>query len=308
MMKSLAAFAMRSPVKAVLVIVGLAVASLLFFPLSWPLSYFSAGVVALVVLSQGSRDSVLIVLGATALLAAAAMLLGSGQIGIGYALSIWLPTWLTAQWLKQSHSLGQTLLLVGLVGLAGILVMFLLMGNPTQWWSQYFEQQVIPALKQAGVEFPDEAAFRTALQQMAGLMTGILMASLVLSASIGIVIGRYWQSLLFQTGFGQEFRQLRLGTLAAGVALLIVALSQFVGGRTGEWLVDAAIVVIAVFLFQGLAIGHQLASRLQSGQVWIVTLYILLFFTMPYGAVVIATLGMLDNWIDIRRRFPGAAG
>lgn len=307
-MKSLAAYAMRGPSKAIISVVGLAIASLLLLPLSWLLSYVSAGLVALVTLTQSNRDSILIVLGATAVMVAFTGLTGEPASGVGYVLTVWLPTWLAAQWLKQRNSLGQTLLLIGLVGLLGIVLMFLLMGNPTEWWGHYFEQQVLPVLKQAGMEFPDEAAFREVLMQMAGYMTGVLMALLVLSASLGVIIGRYWQSVLFQPGFGQEFRQLRLGTLAALGGLIIVALAQFISGLPGEWLVDAAIVVMTVFLFQGLAIGHSLAARSANAQVWVIALYIVLFFTLPYGAVLIAILGMLDNWIDIRRRFSGAVG
>ena len=137
-------------------------------------------------------------------------------------------------------------------------------------------------------------------------MTGALLTTLVLSAAIAVLIGRYWQARLFQVGSPQEFHQLRLGTLAAGIGLVIVALAQFVGGLAGQWLVNAAMVVLSVFLFQGLAIGHQLAGRAPNGQPWVVALYIVLLFTLPYGAIAIAMLGILDNWIDIRRRFPDA--
>lgn len=308
MMKSLASYAMRGPSKAILVMVGMAVASLLFFPLSWPISYLSAGIVALIALTQSSRDGLLIVLGATAILALLGWFFGGPLFGLGYALAVWSPAWLVAQWLRQRQSLPQALLLAGLVGLLGIVVMFLLLGDPAQWWGNYFEQQVLPGLKQAGVEFQDEAALRTMMQEAARFMTGAMMASLVLSAIIGVLAGRYWQALLFETGDPREFHQLRLGTLAAGVALVIVALAQFVDGLAGQWLANAAMVVMTVFLFQGLAVGHQLASRSANAQVWLVALYIVVFFTMPYGVIVIAMLGMLDNWIELRRRFPGAAG
>lgn len=308
MMKSLASYAMRGPSRAITVVLGMAIASLLFFPLSWPISYLGAGIVALVALTQSSRDSLLIVFGATVVLALLSSIIGSPQFGIGYALAVWLPAWLVAQWLRQRQSLSQALLLAGLVGLLGIVVMFLLLGDPQQWWSAYFEQRVMPGLKEAGVEFQDEAAFRAMLQEMAGLMTGVMLASLVLSASIGVLAGRFWQTLLFETGTGREFHELRFGTLAAGVGLLIVALAQFVGGMLGQWLANAALVVMTVFLFQGLAVGHQLAARSGNPQVWLIGLYIVVFFTMPYGVVVIGMLGMLDNWIELRRRFPGAAG
>ncbi|MFP3874700.1 MAG: hypothetical protein ACLFV1_09625 [Thiohalophilus sp.] len=307
MLQSLASYVMRGPLQAILAVVGLAVASLLFFPLSWPLGYLGAGVVALVALTQASRESLLIVFGATAALALLGVGVGSPHYGLGYALSVWLPAWLAAQWLRQHQSLSQTLGLAGLAGLIGIGLMFLLLGDPAQWWSAYFDQRLIPELKEAGVEFPDEAAFRTLLQQVAGVMTGALLATLVLSAVIGVLIGRYWQAGLFEVGSPHEFHQLRLGTLAAGIGLVILALAQFVGGLAGQWLVNAATVVLTVFLFQGLAIGHQLAGRTRNGQPWVVALYILLLFTLPYGAIAIAMLGILDNWIDIRRRIPGAA-
>lgn len=308
MMKSLATFAMRGPSKAILAVAGLAVASLLFFPLSWPLSYASAGIVALVALTQSSRDSLLIVFGATGVLAVLGILVGGILFGIGYALTVWLPAWLVALWLRQRQSLSQALLLAGLVGLIGISILFVMQGDPTQWWINYFDQHVIQALHNAEVKLPDEAAFRDMLHESAPLMNGAMLTLLVMSAIIGLLLGRYWQAQLFEAVSALEFRQLRFGTLAAGIALLIMALSQFVGGLAGQWLANAALVVATVFLFQGLAVAHALVGRARNPLAWLVALYIVVFFTLPYGVVVIAMLGMLDNWIELRRRFPGAAG
>ncbi len=322
-MKSLAAYAIRGPGRAILVAVGLALVSILFPPLS----LLSTAVVALVVLTQDNRDSILIVLGASVLLAVSVYFvwpaleqtgavnqllkvagLNRASFVLAYVLAVWLPTWLAGQWLKQTGSLGQTLLLTGLVGLLGIGVMFVMMGNPTEWWSQYFDQQVIPGLKKEGIEFTDEAAFRQVLTQIASLMTGALMASLVLISSIGVIVGRYWELLLFHSGgFRREFYQLRLGTLAAGLAVGLLVLPLFFGGILGDLVMNASRVVRIIFLFQGLAVCHNLAGRSQNSKVWIILLYILLFL-LPMAALFVAILGMLDNWIDIRRRFSGAVG
>ena len=58
-----------------------------------------------------------------------------------------------------------------------------------------------------------------------------------------------------------------------------------------------------LFMFQGLAVGHNLIGQHQLGKAWLVGMYVILVFTSPHGVMVFAVLGWLDNSFDFRKRF-----
>ena len=66
---------------------------------------------------------------------------------------------------------------------------------------------------------------------------------------------------------------------------------------------NALVVVLMLFMFQGLAIGHNLVNQYQQGKAWIVGMYVILVFTSPHGLILFAMLGWLDNGFDFRKRF-----
>ena len=62
-------------------------------------------------------------------------------------------------------------------------------------------------------------------------------------------------------------------------------------------------VLAAMVLFlQGLAVVHGMLAKTGSGSVWLVVLYLLLIFFMPQAVMVLATVGLMDVWIDFRAR------
>ncbi len=109
-------------------------------------------------------------------------------------------------------------------------------------------------------------------------------------------------------GFQTEFYQLRFGVTAALVALALVAASfigsGFLNGSIwSDLLVNMLQPVVVIFLFQGLAIGHVLVKVWSLNSAWLVGLYILLFTGLPYSPVLLALLGIADNWLDLRSKF-----
>jgi uncharacterized protein YybS (DUF2232 family) len=66
---------------------------------------------------------------------------------------------------------------------------------------------------------------------------------------------------------------------------------------------NALMVVLMLFMFQGLAVGHNLINQYQQGKAWIVGMYVVLVFTSPHGLVAFAMIGWLDNGFDFRKRF-----
>ncbi len=304
-MKVLVAYVMRGHLQAMLVASGLLLLALVLMPLSWPLSFFSGAVVGLITLVKGSREGLLILLGGGLFVFLLGLLAPGNPVAVtGFAMLVWLPVWLLAMVLRQSMSLSLALLLGGLLGMAVVSGFFLLTGDPAAWWYQHFTTDVLPMLEKAGMVFDDRARLEADLEQASRLMTGSLTAILLLSAVLGLFIARRWQAGLYNPGgFQEAFHQLRFGVSAALVALALLAASFLSSGVWSELLVNMLAPVIVVFLFQGLAIGHALVKAWSLKQVWLVALYVLLLSGLPFSPLLLALLGIVDNWLDLRSKF-----
>ncbi|VAX14268.1 hypothetical protein MNBD_GAMMA24-826 [hydrothermal vent metagenome] len=311
-MKGLAAYVMRGRLQALLIASGLLPLALMLMPLSWPLSFFSAAVVGLVTLVQGVREGLLVLLGGCLVVSLLGLLIpGNVFVVIGFALLAWLPVWFLALVLRQTVSLNLSLLLGALLGIIAVGSFFLFTGDPATWWYQHFIHNVLPVLEKAGMVFNDRTKLEAELLKASHLMTGSLAAFMLLGAVAGLFIARRWQASLYNPGgFQSEFYQLRFGVTPALVALALLAAALLGPGLLGRglWadlLVNILSPVVVVFLFQGLAIGHVLIKARGRNSAWLVGMYMLLLFGLPYSPVLLALLGMFDNWLDLRTKFGG---
>ena len=134
---------------------------------------------------------------------------------------------------------------------------------------------------------------------LSGLIQGIIAAIYLLVVILCLLLGRYWQSKLYNPGgFGVEFKQLKMPLgysivsvlLMLGLSALPVQLAGFVP------------VVTVPMVFAGLALLHYFASK-KAGSIWIVAVYIALFVFGPYTYTLLIFLALLDSLIGFRTRF-----
>lgn len=304
-MKALAAYAMRGRLQATLSVAGLAIVSLLLIPLSWPVSFLSGAAVALVVLVQGPKEGVFTALSAMAILAiVVTLVMGMPMMAGVYTVMVWLPAWLLATTLLLGHSLALAMKVGALLGIGIILAVYVLIPDPAGLWYQHFTEQVLPVMKQAGVVLDKAPGFDTQLREAAKIMTGTTVAFTVLGMWLSLLIARSWQAVLYRPeGFREEFRSLKLGQNSALFAALIAVLATFTEGLLNELAINALVVLLMLFMFQGLAVGHNLVNQYQQGKAWIVGMYVILVFTSTYGLMIFAMIGWLDNGFDFRKRF-----
>ncbi|MEJ2141538.1 MAG: DUF2232 domain-containing protein [Gammaproteobacteria bacterium] len=304
-MKALAAYMMRGRLQAILAAAGLAVLSLLLLPLSWPVSFLSGAAVGLVVLVQGPKEGILTTLGATAILAVLVTVFFRLPTMAGvYALMVWVPAWLLAITLLYGRSLAMAMNVGALLGICVVLGVYALIPNPAGLWYEHFTQQVVPLMERAGMAMDKAGDFDARLREASKVMTGTTVAFSVMAMWLALLIARNWQAVLYNPeGFRQEFRELRLGKPPAIIATLIAVLAVFSGGAVNELAMNALMVVLMLFMFQGLAVGHNLINQYQQGKAWIVGMYVVLVFTSPHGLVAFAMIGWLDNGFDFRKRF-----
>ncbi|RUQ41902.1 MAG: hypothetical protein EKK69_00290 [Candidatus Competibacteraceae bacterium] len=297
-MKALAAFTMRGRASAVLV---MAVAAVLFwlFP---PFMVVSAAALALVTLRRGAAESLLLlVLAGSAATGLAALVLGTPWPMLDVLLAGWLPLWLLALMLRATVSLARTLQVAAALGLVGVLLCYLVLGDPAAWWNSLLEPLRQEAAR-LGPTLP--AAERDTLDRMLALLgewapflPGHLASMILLNGLLALFLGRGWQAALFNPGgFRTEFHALRLGRPLAGLTLVLLA-----GALLSGWvpLTNLALPLSVLYTVQGIALVHALAFARSLSPAWLLLFYLLL---LPLLSQLVLALGLADAWIDLRAR------
>jgi len=308
-MRILAAYIMRGQLQAITTVTGCAVLALVVMPLSWPIGYLSAAGVGLVTLVHGIGEGGKTLLGATVLQAVIGMfMLGSPAIAMAFALSLWLPAWILASVMLTSRSLTMSMQVLLVLGLVAVALAYAVMGDPALWWYNHIVNDVIPSLEKANLSFQKGTDFEQRLANATRMMTGVLVMITAWGMIAGLMIARWWQAILYRPGaFGEEFRTFRLGKGMAMAAVLLVVLATLGKGMLAEVVSNMLLVMIGLLLLQGLAVAHALVAHFKANQVWLVMLYIMLVFLMPYMLVMVAVAGLVDNWADFRKRFQAQA-
>lgn len=302
-MQGIASFAMRGRVPATAA-AGLFGALALVLP---AVGILSAAVVALVTLRQGAQEGLLVGAGAAAMTGLIAYLLFASPLPVlGLVFLSWLPIWLLALVLRFGRSLSLAVQAALGIGLIAILVVYAQEGDPQALWTQLLEPVRTTLVESHGVE---EEASRQVMQQIAGWMTGAFAAGLFLQLAVTLFVARWWQGVLYNPGgFRQEFQQLRAHPVLGYAALPLIVLSVAGQDEGWDWVRDLLLLLVPLFMLQGLAVLHNLAARTGIHKVWLLLLYLLLVFAMPHAALVVSGVGLADTWVNIRARFPNAKG
>ncbi|MCB1762024.1 MAG: DUF2232 domain-containing protein [Gammaproteobacteria bacterium] len=294
-MRFLASLAMRGRSQAAMVATVLAILAL---PLP-PLSILSAAVIALVALRQGLREGMLLItFSGVACALLAQLLFGQALPVVGYVLLMWLPVWVLGGVLRINRSLGTTLSVALLLGVLALAVQYLQSQDPVNAWRELL-QPFIASLVEA--QLVDQAISQQLVESMAEWMPGAIAAGFVMQAMFALIIARWWQSGLYNPGgFKEEFHQLRLPRFLAVISLLMLTLN-WLQPETGL-VTYLTLLLLTGWLFQGVALVHALQTRPGFSIGWLVAMYALLPFAMPYLVSALAIVGFADTWFDFRAR------
>lgn len=304
-MHGLAAFAMSARWRAVAIAAVCAGLAVLAPPLTSPLAYLSAAVIGLVTLRLGAVQGLSVVLAGSMVLTVTGLIVGGLSLPLVISAALlWWPVWVLALLLRSTRSLARVLRAAAALGAVLVILAHVSLGDPSQWWAPRLDAVLGPALAQHGMEaaryIPDLARWMTALS-VAALVFGVLLS---------LLLARAWQAGLYNPGgFGAEFRGLRLGRRFAVAALLIAALAAVPQlGTVAPVATDMLFTVLLVYLLQGLALAHALVQRLQAQRGWLIGLYVMLLAAAPQVVPLLALLGWVDAWVDMRNRIPGRNG
>lgn len=298
-MQALARFIMRGRVQAIGSVVSLAVLSLIVSPLA----IFTTAGVALVTLVHGYREGLFHLFVSTVILAVfTGVALSQPAIGMELALKFWLPAWFLASIVITRKSM--SLAIVVAAAISCLLVSgFYIFADPAAHWYEVINKQLLPMLNEAGMKIQEGPKAEELWQFMSKIMTGSALALFLALQTLGLLLARWWQALLYNPGgFGQEFRQLRFGMVTASIALVTTV---FAIATANEMALNLFFIVIVLMMFQGLAVIHNLVAKCKLSPSLLIGVYVIMLLTLQQGAIgllLIALLGLLDNWLNLRFR------
>lgn len=289
-MRALAEFIMRGRMQAILVVVVSAALPLLF--------WLSAAAGCLVLLRRGLSDALGIL--AWALLPA----IGWWYFGEPRTLLVLLGALGLAMLLRASLSWDRVLLCSVALGLVYGLVLGAVFREPIAAMAGEL-QKLLPQMLD-GVHQQMSVDERARLESLiAPVLTGLLAALLQIVSLLSLMLGRYWQALLYNPGgFGREFRALRL-PLAPAMLLLV---GMLLGPNLGPQMAMLTPLCSVPLVFAAVALLHGLVAQGRLAKFWLVGLYITLLLFMQLTYPLLVVLAIVDSLFDFRGRFERKQG
>nr|WP_008058986.1 MULTISPECIES: hypothetical protein [unclassified Pseudomonas]EJN28764.1 hypothetical protein PMI35_02978 [Pseudomonas sp. GM78]NYU03843.1 hypothetical protein [Pseudomonas sp. SbOxS1] len=284
-MRALAEFIMRGRMQATLVVAGCAALPLLY--------WLGAAAGCLVLLRRGLRDALGVL--ALGLLPALIWWLYSDD---PRALLVLLGSASLALVLRASESWNRVLLVSIAMGVVFSVVLGAVFGPQIEMLAQALIK-VMPSLlgevyQQMSVD--EQARFASLITP---ILTGLIAALLQIVSVLSLIVGRYWQALLYNPGgFGREFRAVRI---PLGPAMLLLA-GMVVTPNLGVQMSMLVPLCSVPLVFAGLALIHGLVAQKRLARFWLVGLYVTLLLFMQLIYPLLVVLAIVDSLIDFRGR------
>lgn len=280
-MRPLAEFVMKGRIQAIGV-AAVSIGSVLF-------AWIGAAVVALVTLRKGFAQGLQVMMWAAL---PALVVSWYGDVG---PLAMLLGTTAAAVVLRASNSWPLALVSVSALGLLMVALLAQFGGAQIDAVHQIIESAVSQWLEQ----MPAEQAALISVPTQSDVIAWLSISS-ALSVVVSLILGRWWQALLYNPGgFQQEFHALRIPA-AMTVGLVMVAMLLV------QWLPEyryAAILMAIPLLLAALGLAHALANYWSWGKPGLSVFYAVVLL-VNLSRPLLLLLAVVDSWLDVRRRLP----
>ena len=268
----------------------------LFLP---PFSFIGGAVIGLATLRYGAAEGLVVLVGSTAVFAAGMWaLVGSIAPALVFVVVTGVPSLALCALLRATASQGFVLVAATLAAGAAIVVLYLSVPDPVEWWLDVFE-----AFLASRTGSVDPRAFEQLSELLRAVVTGLPIAVMVTAICI-VFLARWAHAALDNPGgFGREFRDLRVGRRFAAVAGVVAILALFAappGVGVGH---DLLMLIVAACAIQGIALVHGLVAQRRGARAWIVAMYASLLLVTPAAVLALSVAGFSDAWLDYRTRF-----
>lgn len=222
------------------------------------------------------------------------------------AISSYILTWIFAVLLRRGTSWSQLLQMAALAGVFVISIIHMVYPSVAAWW----EGQLLYYYKQASTMISTMMNQQPAVLSEAQIeainlskqyMTGITIVAVLFNAMTQLIVVRWWQAAVYAPGMLRgELHNIRLTPLAGALFVL----SMIFGYLGNSVVLDMMPVLYALFAASGLSLMHYLLGLMKSSSkwFWLCLIYITLVIGFPSSVVLLAMLGLLDIWMDMRKR------
>ena len=273
-MKALGNYILRTRVHAILAISILTLLSIFISPFSY---FISGAPMGLAALRKGPVTGLQVAAGCLLLTALPAMALNlQPGIPIAFMATVWLPVILCAGLLRNTQSQGLMVLCAGTVGVFFTALIYVMLEDIQKWWHEWFE-----LWQQYAESEPARQQLEQAYQLISPLLSAIFASGFVISLIITMLLARWWQSALFNPGgFRKEFYALRLPRILVFPTLAGLLTLLLIPGATSIALRDTVILMLVLYLFQGISVIHGFLYTRARSRVWLIVIYGM-FFIMP---------------------------
>lgn len=295
-MRFLAASIMRGRIQAISVATGFLLLSLVLPPFN----IVSAATVVLVTLRLGLRDGLItIAAGAFGAALLGLIVIQSPGVVTGYALALWLPVWMFSVLLRESRRweiMIEAALVLGMLAIAGV---YLLGSDPASAWREHLSLALerLTENPPPGVEADQITSL---IEPVSRFMTGIIVSGSFASLISAMLLGRWWQSVLYYPGgFKKEIASLKPHAAIGYAFLLIFVLAGFTDGKLAEAFRNLSVLGFFFYLILGTIILHGIVATWSAARILLPGLYIVLLF-IPHALIPVALIGFTDHWVNWR--------
>ncbi|MGY6278046.1 hypothetical protein [Methylomonas sp. MgM2] len=288
---------MKGRIQAMTVASALALLSLAFPPAS----IVSSASVALVTLRRGGKEGLYVLLISCLAGAVLSVFLKIGyQFALLYGLVLWIPIWLISIVLREGRHLGVAIEIAVLLGVAAVLGFYLYQAHPSEVWKGSLEVMMQPMLQSRSDITPEQV--NQSIQLFAHFMTGAVAAGSVYGLLFGLLLARWWQAALYNPGgFRTEFLGLRGHTQLAIATMVLIAVAMLSTGILAEVCRNVLLVLLVLYTFIGTATLHACFAVMKGSRFMVPFMYLTLVL-IPHVMVIIALCGLIDNWLDLRKK------
>jgi hypothetical protein len=161
------------------------------------------------------------------------------------------------------------------------------------------------ALAQLEQDLQQEGSEQLAFNALSVSQVAALLATgNAVIAVLSLMLGRYWQALLYNPGgFGSEFRALKV---PQGAVLVMASAALVLWWLGPEWRVWSAVAVLPLTV-AGFALVHAYAVRTDKGLGWLTLMYVLWIVLDPVKWLWVGCV-VIDAFADFRARWSRSSG
>ncbi len=183
-----------------------------------------------------------------------------------------------------------------------VVSVYVFVDNPAEQWALSI-QAVIATLGEQQDILVSQSQLQEGLAFWSAYMTGIVVAGTITSIMMSLLLGRWWQGLLFNPGgFNQEFTSIRLLPRDAYAFIVLIVLALLFSGQLAELMWNLDVQLVLLFLIVGVSVVHVIIKNRGTSQFLLFGFYVAVFF-VPHLMLPLILIGLSDVWMNWRERF-----